>query len=221
MIVIGISTMVLMVVSLVIGLIYLPIQKAFKLGPEPPSPETMDEFEGLLGALGDGDLEFLQLFADSNPEFINGVDGFVGRKWLTNAIGEGSLVAIQWFMDQGVDVNYQDDEGFSPLKTAIQRDADTKHHQRENDAPAVIKLLLEAGADVNAKGTLDVTPLHVAASWPVSIETVQLLLDWGANPTAQDSDYGFDTPIDIALSCKHHETLALLKKHAEKSGGGK
>lgn len=209
----------LMVIALIVGLIYMPIQKIFKLGPKPPPQDVMDEYGGIMGALREGDITFLQSYGNSNPDFINGIDGFSGHKWLTNAIGEGALEAIQWFIDQGADVNYQDDDGFSPLKTAIQRDADSKHHQRENDAPAVVKLLLEAGADVNAQGTLDETPLHVAASWPVSIDTVKLLLDWGANPRAQNSDYSFDTPTDLARSCGHHETFALLKEYTDQSRG--
>ena len=56
-------------------------------------------------------------------------------------------------------------------------------------------LLIERGANVNARVTLDVTPLHVAAAHG-SAELIQLLLDHGADPLAWDSEYTPDQPID-------------------------
>ena len=173
--------------------------------------KIVDEYVEMLGVLSDGDVAFLESYSKLNPDFPHGQDAFLGRCWLSNAISHGSLETIQWFLDQGVNVNYQDDEGFSPLKWAIQRENDNRLMKKTDDASVVIGMLLRAGVDANARGTLGETPLHVAAAWGVSEKIVQLLLDWGADPNAQDFDYGHQTPIEIARQAGHDAIAVILK----------
>ncbi|MEE9387812.1 MAG: ankyrin repeat domain-containing protein [Paracoccaceae bacterium] len=80
----------------------------------------------------------------------------------------------------------------------------------------IITLLLDAGADINAPGTLDVTPLHTAAGFGVSLELIQFLLDRGANPLAKDSDHSCDTPLGYVNKRKAPMLAALLMKHMER-----
>ena len=49
----------------------------------------------------------------------------------------------------------------------------------------VARVLIEAGADVNKQGEHGRTALHMAAAWGHA-DTVQLLLENGANPTIVD-----------------------------------
>ena len=51
---------------------------------------------------------------------------------------------------------------------------------------AKVKLLVEHGADVNARSNLERTPLLVAASFPGTVEILQLLLSKGADIHAKD-----------------------------------
>jgi len=60
---------------------------------------------------------------------------------------------------------------------------------------AVVALLLDKGADVNAKGRENSTPLHMAAAMGHK-DVVALLLDKGADVNAKDNDG--DMAIDVA-----------------------
>jgi len=71
----------------------------------------------------------------------------------------------------------------------------------------VARLLVEAGADVNATAAGGYTPLHLAAS-NGNREMVVLLLGSGADPNARcDQD---KTPADYARERGHAEVVALL-----------
>ncbi len=207
---------VVLIVSLALTPFYMLFQWLFGFGPKLPDPKVVEEVERVYRALEEGDLPFLKDFAKSNADFPHGKDGFLQQQWLTNAIDHGSLDSVQWFLDQGVDVNYQEGDGSSPLKSAIQRDCvDAVTGLDPSLAIPIITLLLDAGANINARGTLDVTPLHTAAGFGVSLELMQFLLDRGANPLAQDSDHGFDTPLGYVNKRKQSDIAALLKKHME------
>ncbi|KAJ5715120.1 uncharacterized protein N7483_012301 [Penicillium malachiteum] len=68
-----------------------------------------------------------------------------------------------------------------------------------------VKLLLEAGVDVNAQAPGGSTALHYAIEW--SVELIKPLLEAGADPTAED-DAG-ETPLHSSKSIKD-EALSLL-----------
>jgi len=86
---------------------------------------------------------------------------------------------------------------FFPFPLLLFRLSDTKeyfdHHQRANIRTPlhqatsacdlrIARLLLEAGADVNAQNTVGSTPLHIAIqdAYEDSLEMVELLLSYGA-----------------------------------------
>jgi ankyrin repeat protein len=79
----------------------------------------------------------------------------------------------------------------------------------------IARLLLEAGADVNARGDLGLTPLHYAARHG-SLTAAQVLIEHGADLNARD-DIGF-SPLVTALrgrepECEHIAKV-LLKRGA-------
>jgi len=74
----------------------------------------------------------------------------------------------------------------------------------------VVKILINAGANVNAKASDASTPLHYAENK----EIAELLIAEGADVNAKDKD-GV-TPLDYAKGKK--ETAALLRKHGGKTG---
>jgi len=78
-----------------------------------------------------------------------------------------------------------------------------------------VKQHLDAGADVNAKGYRERTPLHYAAHGGQK-EIAELLIAAGADVNAIDA--AGQTPLDWAVGGNYKETADLLRKHGGKTG---
>jgi hypothetical protein len=89
----------------------------------------------------------------------------------------GLFEAVQVLKLRGVDINKEDISGASPL-----------HQCTARNLPVSIQILVDCGADVNAKhGRSGLTPLQLACSGQVpDAETVRILLDKGAQPNWKD-----------------------------------
>jgi adenosylhomocysteine nucleosidase len=79
-----------------------------------------------------------------------------------------------------------------------------RHHE-------ICRILLAAGADVDATQHGGYTPLHEAAQHGDD-EMVELFLSAGADPTIRVSDGG--TPADIAEAAGHHDVATRLREVA-------
>lgn len=77
--------------------------------------------------------------------------------------------------------------------------------------PELARLLVEAGADVNARGNGGFTPLHQVAQ-NGQPELAALLLERGADPDAAADDG--KTPLDLALDGGHGAVAAVLRRAA-------
>jgi ankyrin repeat protein len=91
---------------------------------------------------------------------------------LHRAAAEGDVAGARSLIEGGADLNTFDDVGFTPLHYAVRNG----HH-------GLAKLLLDAGANVNAReeSTNSNTAISVAVT-EASPEMVELLLQRGANP---------------------------------------
>jgi len=149
----------------------------------------------------------------------------IGATPLVRAAKAGDVAAVRLLLEHHADVSLPTADGVTPLIAAAgvgSRDSDTRgRYKTEKDAIDSVKLLLAAGADVNATDNRGQTPLHGAAFWGWT-ELVQLLADRGANVNAKDRR-GL-TPLDSALGKAggngfggnrievHEDTAALLRR---------
>ena len=77
--------------------------------------------------------------------------------------------------------------------------------------PKVAQLLIEFGADVNARDSAKYTALHMAA-WTGNLKGVEMLLKYGANRNLKT--YLNETPMQVAKFWKQDDfekVVALLK----------
>jgi ankyrin repeat protein len=125
---------------------------------------------------------------------IHEAAGAQGRK--------GNIEAVKQHLAAGTDVNLISD-GIE--KTAL-HDAALEGHKE------IVELLIDNGANVNAKNTIGETPLHQA----VSREVVELLIANKAKVNTL-SRLG-QTPLDWAIIKNQTEIVDLLRKHGGKTG---
>ena len=138
-----------------------------------------------------------QLTADPSliKEFHN------GRSLLHFAAASGSVELVKQLLDLGVASDVLDAGGHTPLYSmANQRTAN----------PDIARMLIVAGANVNACGGVKrCTPLHMAARQG-NEEVARVLLEFGADVNAKDTQ-GV-TPLQRAINCKRANVAALLGK---------
>ena len=191
------------IIAIPLTLIFLPLRKLFSEQSDAVDPEILREFENAVEVMKSGDRVALEALAADLDGFPQGKDRFIGRTWLTNALGEGAPPdTIRWMVERGVNLNYFDDEGFSPLQTASGREDDA--------APEILQVLIDAGADVNAKGNLDITALHTAAA-NGSQAVVLCLLENGADAGATTTDATPAQPAAWAEDAGRDEIARILR----------
>ena len=113
--------------------------------------------------------------------------------------------AAKWAMDNGANPNvlYGPDSNvkYAPLHAAS-KIGDTEH----------VHLLINYGADVNIKDTLNCTPLHWACYW-MRPEIVKILLDSDADPNIKNVDG--KTPYDVIAATEKSGLRSYDSKNTE------
>lgn len=105
--------------------------------------------------------------------------------------------AIQHLIEKGVDVNGRDKHGWTPL-----------HFAARTKSVLVVKMLLNAGADVDPVNDKGISPLHLSLlKAPWSLEIAEILLEAGADP---DRDRGGGTVRQFVAAVANPNKLALL-----------
>jgi ankyrin repeat protein len=99
-------------------------------------------------------------------------DGWFAAERLHRAAAEGNLERARRLIREGAAVDAFDPIGYTPL-----------HHAVRNGWFEMVRLLLDAGADINARqpGAKGITPLAVATAG-ASPRMAEFLLQFGADP---------------------------------------
>lgn len=147
-----------------------------------------------------GNNETVNQLLDKNPEFINSFssDGFTP---LGLASFFGHLSVVKFLLDKGANPNIASNNQFKV--TPIHSACAISHFD-------IAELLIEHGADANAKQMQGVTPLHSAAH-NGQTKLSKLLIDNGADINAK-MDTG-QTPLFMANEKDFQETADLIIKH--------
>jgi ankyrin repeat protein len=155
----------------------------------------------------------------------------VGTTPLIRAAKAGDVGSVRLLLAHGALVDLPNSLGITPLMATAgvgSTTIDTRARFRsEQPCIEAAKLLLAAGANVNAARDNGQTPLHGAALWGWNA-FVQFLADNGANLQAADRDgmkaldvamgkVGATGRVGISTPEPHHETAALLQKLAAKN----
>ena len=129
-------------------------------------------------------------------------DQFVPRRATINdllkAVDGGDLSQVKDYLDQGVDVNGKNNNGWSAVMIAASR-----------GNLEMLKLLIEKGAAVDEKNAQGQTPLIFAAHWGHT-DVVRVLIDQGVNLDLKMND-GWTALID-SITMDHTEVARILIK---------
>jgi ankyrin repeat protein len=130
----------------------------------------------------------------------------IGSTPLLRAAKALDAPAVRLLVDHGAKLDLPNNRGITPIMAAAgmgSTDADTRGYYTAEDTAQrsvdTLKILLDAGADVNSKSPQGLTPLHEAARWGWNA-AVQFLVDRGADLNAKSGTEGREkTVIDSAM----------------------
>jgi ankyrin repeat protein len=138
-------------------------------------------------------------------------------KELRSAAGFGTREDVLRLLQQGADINAKDNSGQTPLTLACTMYSAYIQFKIEDppgglaERKAVIKLLIDRGANPNVVGERAVTPLMNAAA-SGDEEIVNSLLHAGARATVTQMDVDGRTARDYALAQGHTVIADLIER---------
>ena len=131
----------------------------------------------------------LDALAREWDHFPDGVDPYMGTRWIQHAIGSGSAESVDWMIARGVELDFCDGGGYTPVHSVLERAHD--------DRLELLDRLLRAGAPVNRKGFNDWTPAHKAAASD-DVDALRVLVRHGADLAIRTTIDDCATPLEEA-----------------------
>ncbi|XP_052655912.1 ankyrin repeat domain-containing protein 22 isoform X1 [Harpia harpyja] len=173
------------------------------------------------------DFNEVQLLLERNSNYLNIQDSFGGDTPLICACKQGNNRIVSYLLNRNADVNLRNKKDRTCLHYAVRKRFTfldyvliiilmpvmllgyllmvSKTKQNEN----LIKMLLRAGADVNATDFSGSTALHYACKMK-NQAVIPLLLEAHADTSVKNQDG--ETPLDIARRLQFHNIESMLKK---------
>lgn len=151
-------------------------------------------------------IRFVVMAVEREPGL--GIECYGGRSLLHYAAAAGCVEVVEEILRSGTDADVQDRGGHTALYAVANGCAG-------ETGPEIVRLLVRAGADVNACGGVTrATPLHMAARRGF-VEVAEALLDCGADVAARDRS-GV-TPLERAVRCRKQGVAELLRARGARS----
>ena len=116
--------------------------------------------------------------------FLVGCGPSRAEREMFGAVLKGNIAAVKQYLDNGVNVNAKSEPGLTSLHCAVNEDFKGSHRE-------LVKLLIEKGADVNARDDILDTPLHGASNK----ETAEILIKAGADVDVKNESG--ETPLHV------------------------
>lgn len=175
----------------------------------------MSDYDYIMKAIMAGGLSALEEVAQIVDGFPAGKDDRLARHWITNGIDCGTPEVVAWMLARGAPVIFPDEgqgrrdaEGYTVLHSALERRASDKYE--------IMRLLIEAGADVNAHGVNDWTPAHLAAARN-DVEALKILRDAHADFNIRTRIDQHESPLDEARALGALEAVRFLEERVRRS----
>ncbi|OQE17250.1 hypothetical protein PENSTE_c021G01308 [Penicillium steckii] len=164
------------------------------------------EMTALMYAAADGHTNAVEVLLHKGAA-IYVVDA-LNRTAITHAAINGNKDTITALKLGGCDINWRNQEGRTQLSVAAE------NFPAKKNTGTVVKGLISAGAEIDARDNDGQTPLWWASGKLDNSDTVQILLENGASPSAKS--YSGQKPADIARLRGHRLDYELLRR-AEKN----
>ena len=137
--------------------------------------EMENEYDLIFRAMVESDIQALERYSEVVEGFPQGKDQVTEDYWIINAVDSGTLEVVEWMIQRGVAIDVVNDEGYTVLFSAIDREDAQKY--------AIMRALIEAGARVNEQGrhTMDTYSAAHLAAIRDDIEALKILIEYGAD----------------------------------------